>query len=378
MVNQLDVSKTKDSIMKKYIYILFFGCLSIQSCSNRDGEIIEMIKAMQTQNEELKVQINTLQNSANSAMATLNKISLAQAATDKKVDALQTDLKSVLTQLSGIATQITAANGNTADIKAKLDALQLKCADLIKQIDTLNSTLDPNYATNLSLKTDLVAYYPFNGNANDAGPNGLNGLVNNATLTTDRNGKSNKAYLFADNQDITIPNTSNLNTYPLTVSLWYNTNRLADNENSNIFSKYSPALWNGFQILLCDCRNVSNQGGTFNDGFTVYPWYLRSNTDKVLGYYNENSFLQKFISKDVWYHYVFIVNKDGGKIYVNGKLIDSHKWTGTEGASNNNLFWKIGGQYHTWYNGKIDDVGVWKKALSETEINYLLNKEFIP
>ena len=124
--------------MKKYIYILLFGCLSIQSCSNRDGEIIEMIKAMQTQNEELKVQITTLQNSANAAMSTLNKISLVQAATDKKVDALQADLKSVLTQLSTIATQITAANANTAEIKAMLDTLQLKCVELIKQINVLN------------------------------------------------------------------------------------------------------------------------------------------------------------------------------------------------------------------------------------------------
>lgn len=124
--------------MKKYLIISFLATFFIQSCANRDGEIIEMIKAMQTQNDELKEQINTLQNSANAAISTLNKISLAQAAKDKKVDALQADLKSVLTQLSTIATQITAANANTADIKAKLDALQVKCSDLINQISILN------------------------------------------------------------------------------------------------------------------------------------------------------------------------------------------------------------------------------------------------
>ena len=38
------------------------------------------------------------------------------------------------------------------------------------------------------LNNGLVAYYPFNGNANDASGNGNNGTVNGATLTTDRFG----------------------------------------------------------------------------------------------------------------------------------------------------------------------------------------------
>jgi len=42
----------------------------------------------------------------------------------------------------------------------------------------------------------LVACYPFNGNANDESGNGNNGTVNGATLTADRFGKPNTAYLF--------------------------------------------------------------------------------------------------------------------------------------------------------------------------------------
>jgi len=45
------------------------------------------------------------------------------------------------------------------------------------------------------LTNGLVAYYPFNGNANDAvGTN--NGTVQGATLTTDRFGNPNSAYSF--------------------------------------------------------------------------------------------------------------------------------------------------------------------------------------
>src|SRR5205823_407204 len=46
------------------------------------------------------------------------------------------------------------------------------------------------------LTNGLVAYYPFNGNANDASGNGNNGLVSGAVLTTDRFGQTNRAYSF--------------------------------------------------------------------------------------------------------------------------------------------------------------------------------------
>lgn len=42
----------------------------------------------------------------------------------------------------------------------------------------------------------LVAYYPFNGNANDESGNGNNGIIHGATLTTDRCGKTDSAYYF--------------------------------------------------------------------------------------------------------------------------------------------------------------------------------------
>lgn len=44
------------------------------------------------------------------------------------------------------------------------------------------------------LTNGLVAYYPFNGNANDTSGNGHNGTANGATLTTDRFGMTNAAY----------------------------------------------------------------------------------------------------------------------------------------------------------------------------------------
>ena len=54
----------------------------------------------------------------------------------------------------------------------------------------------------------LVAYYPFNGNANDESGNGNDGVVNGATLTTDRFGNVNSAYSFDGVDDwINAPNS---------------------------------------------------------------------------------------------------------------------------------------------------------------------------
>ena len=48
----------------------------------------------------------------------------------------------------------------------------------------------------INLNQGLVAYYPFNGNANDASGNGNNAIFNNATLAADRLGNANSAYSF--------------------------------------------------------------------------------------------------------------------------------------------------------------------------------------
>ncbi len=67
----------------------------------------------------------------------------------------------------------------------------------------------------------LVAYYPFNGNANDQSGNGNNGTVFGAILTLDRFGNSNSAYSF-DGNDYIKADADDLPTAERTTSLWFN------------------------------------------------------------------------------------------------------------------------------------------------------------
>lgn len=223
----------------------------------------------------------------------------------------------------------------------------------------------------------LVAYYPFNGNANDESGNGFDGVVNGATLTSDRFGTKNSAYNFEEYQEIIIPNTESQNLFPVSISLWYYVTNINDNERCNIFSKYTSAGWNGYQIKLGDYRNVGNNEGNgdvyLNDGFGTNSWYIRNPQNRLLGFYSEAPFLQTGVALNAWYHYVFVVDQTKGEIYVNGKLIAAHSWTGTPGPCTNYYNWKIGGKYDHWFNGKIDDIRIYNKPLTQEEIIYLFD-----
>lgn len=62
-----------------------------------------------------------------------------------------------------------------------------------------------------SLTDGLVAYYPFNGNANDESGNGNNGIVYNAVLTRDRLGNPSSCYTFQGNAYIKVIDGSQFN-----------------------------------------------------------------------------------------------------------------------------------------------------------------------
>ena len=69
----------------------------------------------------------------------------------------------------------------------------------------------------------LMGWYPFNGNANDESGNGNNGTVTGATLTADRFGVANRAYLFGGfNNFINVPNSPSLAspTNEVTIAFW--------------------------------------------------------------------------------------------------------------------------------------------------------------
>jgi len=91
--------------------------------------------------------------------------------------------------------------------------------------------LVPAGTTFAGLTDGLMAYDPFNGNANDETFHGHDGTVCGATLTADRFANANSAYTFDGKDDyISITNTTafGFNNQSFSVSLW---GQLRDNDS---------------------------------------------------------------------------------------------------------------------------------------------------
>jgi len=205
----------------------------------------------------------------------------------------------------------------------------------------------------------LVACYPFEGNANDASGNGNNGSVSNATLTTDRFGTPNAAYKFNGvNSFIRVPHNSRLNANPsgFSVVLWF-----------------KPASTQTPIHVLID----KSHGGT--DGAS--SWVLQCVNDGINA---TNSFMfalgngHQFIKTsspciiDNQWHFV-VVNFDGSviKFYLDGTLSQTLQFSGTPVSNARDMLigtWWYGNRF---FNGAIDDIGIYERILSETEIKQL-------
>lgn len=94
----------------------------------------------------------------------------------------------------------------------------------------------------------LVGYWPLNGNANDESGNGNNGIVNGASLTTDRFGNNDSAYNFDGINDyIQINNiVGNFGLSDFTISIWYNTQNL--NSSHLINKRFNESCGNFWEF----------------------------------------------------------------------------------------------------------------------------------
>ncbi len=209
-----------------------------------------------------------------------------------------------------------------------------------------------------ALDADVVAYYPFNGNANDESGNGINGTVHGATLTTDRFGRADHAYYFngTDNY-ISVPDNNNLNIgtgESFSVSYWIKHDDVL-NKGKYIISKYKGSF-----------GEPSYAFGTGTDG-DAYSWFEQTPNNGI-----ENR--GQIELNDGEWHNIIVIFKSGESIsiYVDGVLDVSNPTTYTGSIINSlDLTIGCGANLAQFYQGAIDDIRFYKKALTEKEINEL-------
>lgn len=219
----------------------------------------------------------------------------------------------------------------------------------------------PNY-----LPTNgLASYWPFSGNANDQSINAKNGTVHNAVLTTDRFGNANSAYYFnGTNSYIQVPdnNDSILDlTHNFTISVWASIEQL---------------VGNGPTMLCKHIANLDNMGSyEFITGYVTplsqykLVFFATPHYDNT-AYSSFNSF-----SNNTWVNYTCSYNylSQNCIYYVNGLPVDTVNINFD--INNTTIDFLIGctfidntANYAYFWKGKLDDIGIWNRDLTQCEI----------
>jgi hypothetical protein len=231
-------------------------------------------------------------------------------------------------------------------------------------IATTASAQVPNYVPT----NGLVGWWPFNGNANDESGNGNNGTVYGATLATDRFGVSNKAYSFDGvNDGVEVDNTilPNIpNSY--TINFWC----LLDTFNLTA---------NGYTIFDdCDSLQWGGKGRFFTNSsfFENSNFHFREYNNNIA---NDSAFIGQ------WINYTCVLNLQNSKflLYRNATLVDSANFIASSyvggdrktqiGRCQSPISYNGMDYFTSFWDGKIDDFGVWNRALSQQEITDLSN-----
>ncbi|GAP41889.1 Concanavalin A-like lectin [Lentimicrobium saccharophilum] len=209
-----------------------------------------------------------------------------------------------------------------------------------------------------SLNSGLVAHYPFDNNFLDYSENGYDGTQSGGvSFTSDHLLQQNGAASFdGQNDQVNITPSGDLLNY------------CAGNHSYSAWIKLNsvPAV----PKFVVDASGVGTGGDQRGINFSGnnYPGFKWVTTTSSYTVYSTQP-----LTPGVWYHIAGKLEGNTGKIYVNGVLKGTLSSTGTPTSIFNFKIGNIsgGGTGNGFFNGNIDDLRVYKRALSEAEIRNL-------
>lgn len=208
------------------------------------------------------------------------------------------------------------------------------------------------------LSSGLVAYYPFNGNANDESGNGHNGTIYGSTFTADRMGNQNSAYYFNGTATDYIDVGPLSISLPVTVAVWFNSTTRNDRWNTLVgWNITNHPIWDGIQIAANGDGKIRARIGTDPD--------MISNS---------------IIDGDGTWHCVVVTRNlnNERKLYIDGILEVSATDLASIGTTNNLYIgrsFQPDPEYNEHFRGTIDDVRIYSRVISDAEIQDLTNDQ---
>jgi hypothetical protein len=229
---------------------------------------------------------------------------------------------------------------------------------------------------NAGINDGLVAYYPFDGSLNDMSGNSLHGIANSATFSKDRLGNQDSSYFlngidnFISIKDINGVLNFDAKTEYYSISLWVNLASLPISSNND----------NVISTMIMD-RGIS---GNQNASYTISVDGRYGNVFSATVYEappgggnaGECSATAAEISK--WYHVVAVFNTQKVILYINGNSETNNRYKNDFSAitktTNDDKEISVGrimpsNSYHL--NGNIDDIRIYNRAISASEVQQL-------
>lgn len=252
--------------------------------------------------------------------------------------------------ITNVATPVSATDASN---KAYVDELKQRLMEL-EDIVYTNTPLP---------STGLVAYYPFNGNANDGSSNGNTGIVNGPTLTEDRFGNPNKAYSFDGINDyINIGTAINVTNY--TISGWVKILSLPTQNNFYAIVSRISVWFKDFELHMDPNQYISCQHGTGT------AWSGIASPEKSL--------------LNHWIHALVTYDGSTQSLYLNGKNVASGEIGSYSSGTGFDTY--IGARPATqgisatqfFLNGSIDDIRIYNRAINDSEVKQLYNEGGYP
>lgn len=230
-------------------------------------------------------------------------------------------------------------------------------------------------AAQIDLNKGLVLYLPFKGNTLDASPNANHAINYGATLTADQWGNPNSAYRFnGSSHYMRIQNTASL-------------------QCDNQITLCARVLVNGFYDGICYGNSIIDKG---TPDYLEGDYHLRFATSISGGNCNVKDTLKQnfygqfyneipselvrnnppYIKKGNWDCLIYVFDGVNVKMFVNGILRYSIVAKTTIGVNTQDVF--LGRHddltYPYWFNGVMDEVRIYNRALNVLEIDSICSK----
>ena len=260
-----------------------------------------------------------------------------------------------LTRINKIGTFNTAAPSNFL-FKGKLDDIHIYSRSLSGE--EVSELYESERVPSID---DYIGYWPFDGNADDIGPNGLNGTINGTVEPTeDQSLTGDKALEFDGNGGyISVPDHDVLDlTSKFSFSAWMNITD--DSTHHPIVVKATNET--GYYLVV-----------NYHDGMFFRVWNGEDYETALLTYYNDYY--------GSWHQ--ITVTYDSGEItlYIDGKPISSHIFESGLAAAVNDHELYIGKSTTGYWgggntlNGKLNGLKIYSRALSPREVSMLYESE---